>query len=289
MPPVLPPMPPTVHRHWAPDVAPYKYADDRDWDEYRPRQLPAEHHPKPAPKASRTTTKAPSNKRAPATDAVGSEPPKKRRKDESAPVPPVPMPTPTNSKRPDAHKPEERVPVQTDLSTLPVSSLVSYLVKHDIIPPIHPSPYTAQPALAPSILLNPPSHTPPPPPPHPRPPSRSSQSVNAAGQAGSRKTTPTGAQPATTQQPTTSQSSQTSTPSTAHSPNSSSGTGTPRPCVNKTRSRALSGPPSAHASVLCSLRHQPDMVDPMPTRNHPSRPSLKLCFPDAGAIRSLSP
>ncbi|KAG9076279.1 hypothetical protein FS749_011959 [Ceratobasidium sp. UAMH 11750] len=167
MPPVLPPMPPTVHRHWAPDVAPYKYADDRDWDEYRPRQLPAEHHPKPAPKASRTTTKAPSNKRAPATDAVGPEPPKKRRKDESAPVPPVPMPTPTNSKRPDAHKPEERVPVQTDLSTLPVSSLVSYLVKHDIIPPIHPSPYTAQPALAPSILLNPPSHTPPPPPPPP--------------------------------------------------------------------------------------------------------------------------
>ncbi|KAG8741609.1 hypothetical protein FRC10_002625 [Ceratobasidium sp. 414] len=171
MPPVLPPMQPTVHRHWAPDVAAFKYTqDDRDWDEYvHPRQLPADHHPKTAPpKSSRaSTSKAPSNKRASGADAAGAEPPKKRRKDESAPAPqPVPMSTaPSNSKRLDAHKqPEERAPVQTDLSTLPVPSLVSYLVKHDIIPPIHPSPYTAQPTLAPSILLHPPSHTPPPPP-----------------------------------------------------------------------------------------------------------------------------
>ncbi|KAG9100510.1 hypothetical protein FRC06_004057 [Ceratobasidium sp. 370] len=169
MPPVLPPMQP-VHRQWAADAVPYKYApDDRDWDEYvHPRQLPTEHLPKSAPpKSSRaSTSKAPSNKRAPAGDAVGPEPPKKRRKDESALAPPsVPMPVPTNSKRPDTHKqPEERVSVPTDLSTLPVSSLVSYLVKHDIIPPIHPSPYTVQPTLAPSILLHPPSHTPPPPP-----------------------------------------------------------------------------------------------------------------------------
>ena len=78
--------------------------------------------------------------------------PKKRRKDETLlmPAPPAPAPTP-------AAKKDER---PTDLSSLPTHSLVSYLVKHDILPPIHPSPYTSQPAPIPSTLLNPTTHTP---------------------------------------------------------------------------------------------------------------------------------
>ncbi|QRW12696.1 hypothetical protein RhiLY_11695 [Ceratobasidium sp. AG-Ba] len=170
----MPPVIPMPVRSWAtPDVAVYKYAEDRDWDEYVVRQ--------PVPKSARPSTTK-SNKRT--ADAAGVEPPKKRRKDEpqqSMPAPsPAVVPPPAKRAVADAHRAvEERPPapaspssirfrqglmfVQTDLSSLPTSSLMSYLVKHDIIPPIHPSPYTPQPTLAPSILLNPPSHTPPPP------------------------------------------------------------------------------------------------------------------------------
>lgn len=64
-----------------------------------------------------------------------------------------------------------------DFAALPTPSLISYLVKNDIIPPIHPSPYTAQSCLVPSLLLNPPTQTPPPPPPPPPSTQRISASV----------------------------------------------------------------------------------------------------------------
>ncbi|KAH7334854.1 hypothetical protein B0J17DRAFT_720398 [Rhizoctonia solani] len=69
---------------------------------------------------------------------------KKRRKDaDLMPAPSVPV----NAPGPKADRP-------TDLSSLPTSALVSYLVKHDVLPPVHPSPYTSQPALAPASLLD---------------------------------------------------------------------------------------------------------------------------------------
>ncbi|CAE6474386.1 unnamed protein product [Rhizoctonia solani] len=74
---------------------------------------------------------------------------KKRRKDaDLMPAPSVPVNAPAATK----HDRPSGVP---DLSTLPTSSLISYLAKHDILPPILPSPYTSQPALAPASLLDP--------------------------------------------------------------------------------------------------------------------------------------
>ncbi|CAE6444041.1 unnamed protein product [Rhizoctonia solani] len=70
---------------------------------------------------------------------------KKRRKD--ADLMPAPS-LPANAPPPKSDRP-------TDLSSLPTSSLISYLVKHDVLPPVHPSPYTSQPALAPTSLLDP--------------------------------------------------------------------------------------------------------------------------------------
>ncbi|CAE6487569.1 unnamed protein product [Rhizoctonia solani] len=69
---------------------------------------------------------------------------KKRRKDaDLMPAPSVPVTPATKPDRP------------TDLSSLPTSSLISYLVKHDVLPPVLPSPYTSQPSLAPTSLLDP--------------------------------------------------------------------------------------------------------------------------------------
>ncbi|CUA71667.1 hypothetical protein RSOLAG22IIIB_04713 [Rhizoctonia solani] len=72
---------------------------------------------------------------------------KKRRKDaDLMPAPSVPVNTPaTKTDRPG----------MTDLSSLPTSSLISYLVKHDVLPVVHPSPYTSQPALSPNSLIDP--------------------------------------------------------------------------------------------------------------------------------------
>ncbi|KAJ1306148.1 hypothetical protein OPQ81_010859 [Rhizoctonia solani] len=73
---------------------------------------------------------------------------KKRRKDaDLMPAPSVPVNTPAVAKT-------DRTGM-TDLSSLPTSSLISYLVKHDVLPPVLPSPYTPQPALAPGSLLDP--------------------------------------------------------------------------------------------------------------------------------------
>ncbi|QRV84064.1 hypothetical protein RhiJN_12080 [Ceratobasidium sp. AG-Ba] len=78
----MPPVIPMPVRSWAtPDVAVYKYAEDRDWDEYVVRQ--------PVPKSARPSTTK-SNKRT--ADAAGVEPPKKRRKDEPQQSMPAPSP-----------------------------------------------------------------------------------------------------------------------------------------------------------------------------------------------------
>ncbi|CAE6471204.1 unnamed protein product [Rhizoctonia solani] len=70
---------------------------------------------------------------------------KKRRKDaDLMPAPSVPASTPAT-----------KTDRMTDLSSLPTSSLISYLVKHDVLPVVHPSPYTSQPALSPTALLDP--------------------------------------------------------------------------------------------------------------------------------------
>ncbi|CAE6475115.1 unnamed protein product [Rhizoctonia solani] len=70
---------------------------------------------------------------------------KKRRKDaDLMPAPSVPVNTPAT-----------KTDRMTDLSSLPTSSLISYLVKHDVLPVVHPSPYTSQPALSPTSLLDP--------------------------------------------------------------------------------------------------------------------------------------
>ncbi|CAE7135020.1 unnamed protein product [Rhizoctonia solani] len=101
-------------------------------------------YPQKDPKKGRLsggTAKVNGNKR-PADSTP--DPMKKRRKDaDLMPAPSVPVNTPAKSDRP------------TDLSTLPTTSLISYLVKHEALPIVHPSPYTSQPALAPTCLLDP--------------------------------------------------------------------------------------------------------------------------------------
>ncbi|KAG8704123.1 hypothetical protein FRC11_010189 [Ceratobasidium sp. 423] len=80
------------------------------------------------------------------TDSTPDPNLKKRRKDaDLMPAPSVPVNTPAaKADRPSG-----------DLSSLPTASLISYLVKHDVLPSVHPSPYTPQPALAPTSLLDP--------------------------------------------------------------------------------------------------------------------------------------
>ncbi|CAE6493456.1 unnamed protein product [Rhizoctonia solani] len=92
-----------------------------------------------------TTKSANGNNKRPA-DSTPDPNLKKRRKDaDLMPAPSVPLNTPAATK-----------PIgMPDLSSLPTSSLISYLAKHDIIPPILPSPYTSVPVPSPGALLDP--------------------------------------------------------------------------------------------------------------------------------------
>ncbi|KAB5593472.1 hypothetical protein CTheo_3106 [Ceratobasidium theobromae] len=62
---------------------------------------------------------------------------------------------------PDAAPDPKKRKAEMDTATLPTPALIAYLVKHDALPPIHPSPSTPHPARLPCALLDDPADDPP--------------------------------------------------------------------------------------------------------------------------------